>query len=86
MYTENEVNNCFVIRLLNYEIIFSTFTFFVEDMFNLRTLSQSKKEDKDQESIESSTTIVHTILRIGIIRALSECVGRRFRAATQHRH
>ena len=29
--------------------------------------------------------IVHAILRIGIIRALSESVGRLFRAATQHR-
>ena len=29
--------------------------------------------------------IVHTILRIGIIRALNESAGRLFRAATQHR-
>ena len=71
-------------------------------------LERSKKEGKDQESIQSSTTpdpgylnavqdiediqgkekwkkIVHTILRIGIIRALNESVGRLFKAATQHR-
>ena len=29
--------------------------------------------------------IVHTILRIGIIRVLNESTGRLFRAATQHR-
>ena len=29
--------------------------------------------------------IVHTILRIGKIRALNESAGRLFRAATQHR-
>ena len=29
--------------------------------------------------------IVHTTLRIGIIRALNESPGRLFRAATQHR-
>ena len=40
MSTKIEVNDCFVIRIFNHEWVFSTFTFVVEVMFNLRTFLQ----------------------------------------------
>ena len=40
---------------------------------------------EDIQGQESWKEIEHTILRIGIIRALNESAGTLFRAATQHR-
>ena len=40
---------------------------------------------EDIQGQEKWKEIVHTILRIGKIRALNESAGRLFRAATQHR-
>ena len=40
---------------------------------------------EDIQGQELWKEIVHTILRIGKIRALNESAGRLFRAATQHR-
>ena len=56
-----------------------------------------KKISNDQELIQSDSTSCpqgteilksdcKQPLRIGIIRALNECTGRRFRAATRHNH
>ena len=57
-----------------------------QDIFGKGT-KHNKHDSQEVSSLPAGDqkAIVHTILRIGIIRALNESAGKLFRAATQHR-
>ena len=52
-----------------------------------KVTKHNKHDSQEVSSLPAGDqkAIVHTILRIGIIRALNESAGKLFRAATQHR-
>ena len=57
-----------------------------QDIFG-KVTKHNKHDSQEVSSLPAGDqkAIVHTILRIGIIRALNESAGKLFRAATQHR-